>query len=116
MSNHDLAEKIIDSYCEKHNFQRSYFTMKCGKVPVKNYKEVKVFKHRQVLSLYLNEVLKIPMAHIGPMVGYADHSTVCNNIKKFKFLLHNGDPEINNMYSNLNDWANIFVKKTLTLK
>jgi hypothetical protein len=106
-----LAHQIIDEYCEKNKFDRSYFDKKCQKRPVKIYKKVKVFKHRQVISLYLNTVLGVEMQRIGPMIGYKDHTTVSNNVKKFKFLLKEGDVEINNLWNNMASWANEMIKQ-----
>ena len=105
-----LAHQIIDVYCEKNKFDRSYFDKKCQKRPVKIYKNVKVFKHRQVISLYLNQVLEVEMQRIGPMIGYKDHTTVSNNVKKFKFLLQSGDVEINNLWNNMASWADKMIK------
>lgn len=106
-----LAHQIIDVYCEKNKFDRSYFDKKCQKRPVKIYKNVKVFKHRQVISLYLNQVLEVEMQRIGPMIGYKDHTTVSNNVKKFKFLLSEGDVEINNLWNDMALWADKMIKR-----
>ena len=106
-----LAHQIIDAYCEKNKFDRSYFDKKLCKRPVKIYKNVKVFKHRQVISLYLNTVLGVEMQRIGPMIGYKDHTTVSNNVKKFKYLMAIGDVEINNLGKEMASWANEMIKQ-----
>lgn len=107
----EIANSIIDNYCEINEFDRTYFKKKIAGSPVKIYRDVRVYKHRQVLSLYLNEILGLKMVYIGELLGYKDHSTVSFNNKKFKHLISVGDDEINMMWSNLCSWANEIIKK-----
>ena len=110
VENLQLAHQIVDVYCKKNKFDRNYLHKKIGKRVCKSYRNVKLYKHRQILSLYLHEVLKTEMIYIGPMVGYRDHSTVSCNLKKFKFLLKEGDVEINNLWNDMAFWADKMIK------
>lgn len=106
-----LVDKIIDTYCERNKIERSYFNKKIARYTAKTYRDVYLYKHRQVISLYLREMLKAPMVYVGPMLGYKDHSSVSKTVKKFRYLKEMGDVEINNLWNDMAFWADEIIKK-----
>jgi chromosomal replication initiation ATPase DnaA len=106
-----LVDKIINTYCEKNKIERSFFSKRIARYTAKTYRNIYLYKHRQIMSLYFREVLKAQMVYVGPMLGYEDHSTMSKNVKKFKHLKEIGDVEINNLWNDMASWANEMIKK-----
>lgn len=133
MNTREQANLLIDKVCEHYNIRRSALTRKGSTRPVrsvvyyegKNKVKINLASIRMALSYYLNTYTNIPLAEVGPMCGYQDHSTIIYNKKRAETYIKCEDYiffpywlTVNNLAKELNintQYVRVMNKNTITM-
>ena len=78
----DIANEIIEKYCNDMGVERAELSKKCGtKLSKVAPNKVSTSFMRQSLAYFLYHRLPLKATEVGRMIGYADHTTVCLNAR-----------------------------------
>ena len=79
---YNIANEIIEKYCQDMGVDRSELSKKCGTKLAKVSKNgVSTAFMRQALAYFIYHRLPIKATEVGRMIGYSDHTTVCLNAR-----------------------------------
>lgn len=120
MNTVEKAQQLIDKVCEHYQVQSKGLYNKRQKRPVRLTKmvideqKVKVDLSclRMALSYYLVLYTDIPQAIIGPLVGYADHTTISYSKKKVRDYFETKDKIFLSYWDTVDKIANSLNFKT----
>ena len=84
MNNREKAELLIEKVCDYYKIKKSFLGLSLNSRLIRLYTyyenkkriKVDVASLRMALSFYLTKYTDVPTSLIGPMCGYADHTTI----------------------------------------
>lgn len=114
MNTVEQSQQLIDKVCEHYQVQSKGLYNKREKRPVRLTKMVVEDKYikvdlsclRMTLSYYLLLYTNIPQAIIGPLVGYADHTTISYSKRKVRDYFETEDKIFLSYWDKVNEIAN----------
>jgi chromosomal replication initiation ATPase DnaA len=114
MNTIEQSQQLIDKVCEHYQVQSKGLYNKKEKRPVRLTKMVVADKNikvdlsclRMTLSYYLLLYTNIPQAIIGPLVGYADHTTISYSKRKVRDYFETEDKIFLSYWDKVNEIAN----------
>ena len=120
MNTVEQSQQLIDKVCEHYQVQSKGLYNKKEKRPVRLTKMVVADKNikvdlsclRMTLSYYLLLYTNIPQAIIGPLVGYADHTTISYSKRKVRDYFETEDKIFLSYWDKVNEIANTLNFKT----
>ena len=120
MNTVEQSQQLIDKVCEHYQVQSKGLYNKKEKRPVRLTKMVVADKYikvdlsclRMTLSYYLLLYTNIPQAIIGPLVGYADHTTISYSKRKVRDYFETEDKIFLSYWDKVNEIANTLNFKT----
>jgi chromosomal replication initiation ATPase DnaA len=120
MNTVEQSQQLIDKVCEHYQVQSKGLYNKKEKRPVRLTKMVVEDKNikvdlsclRMTLSYYLLLYTNIPQAIIGPLVGYADHTTISYSKRKVRDYFETEDKIFLSYWDKVNEIANTLNFKT----
>jgi hypothetical protein len=102
MNQKEKINKTIREYCKLYgidsfDLHRKYI----NKMPYKLYKGVNLALIRQSLGYYIYHNYMITMSELSILLGYKDHSSLSNSIKKANIYLEIKDEKFLKYYQSL---------------
>jgi hypothetical protein len=101
----EIAEKIIDGYCRKKGFEPKLLHVRKDRNLCKRWGKIALYKHRQILTLYILDNTDVTAKRISHMLGYTSHQSVLYLRDKMRHLFRAGDDEVHDMYEDISSWA-----------
>lgn len=99
MNTLELADQLVDKTCQHFGIKRVELSRRHRDKPNKmliiqtedKSRHISTASIRMALSYYLSVYTPIPVSVLGPLIGYADHSTVVHAKNKAKEYVETSD-------------------------
>lgn len=100
-----IAEDLIKQYCDSYNITVKDLRHRDGRL-TKNEKGISTAEMRQALARYIYLFSSLTQSQVARLLGYNDHTVVCNALKRTKLKMDVKDEIFASYYNRLIDIVN----------